>query len=123
MVIAFKCNWRRNERALRPSHASAQVVLGFLVVAVLASSGIAAKEKPNPSCETTVTQRIADALKLVQSTPSAFELKNIDRAAAIALSLLFKNENVSEALLRIYLLQRTKKLLNADARKAIGDHA
>ncbi len=100
---------------------------------------------------TVFTQRIAEALKPVQITPAAFDPKKVDQADRLALLLLYKNENVgesnrlvlaycgadpmttyvgkpvpknrSEALLRIYLLERTRKLLSPEARRAIEDHA
>jgi hypothetical protein len=125
----------------------------FVIYAtLLASCAILRAQDGGPaSYEQKVEQRIAEALKPVHLEPTAFDPKRIDRADSLALLLLFKNENVEEAnrlvlaycgsdrmttyvgkpvpkgrceaLLRIYLLERTHKLLSKDAREAIEDFA
>ena len=103
------------------------------------------------SYESTVKQRIDAGLKFIQKKPWPDPTKNVDHADSMALLLLFKNENVEEAnrlvlaycgrdpltvyagkrvpkvrcesLFRIYLLERTRQLLSAEARKAIENHA
>jgi len=109
------------------------------------------QEKTFDSYEATVTQRLNMAMEYILADPSPSPAENINAADRMALLLLFKNENVaeanrlvleycgasqettyagkvvpkirSEALLRIYLLERTRQLLSAEALKAIENHA
>ena len=119
---------------------------------VLACSADAAHEKrPRQSYERVVQQRILEGLNFIRKKPWPDPTKNVDQAGRMALLLLFKKENVAEAnrlvlaycgrdpltvyagkrvpkvrcesLFRIYLLERTRQLLNAEARKAIENHA
>jgi len=121
----------------------------FSMIAPIQNISAAANEKQ--PYEMVIKKRTAEGLKYIQDDPWPSPVKNIDFADSMALLLLFKNENVEEAnrlvlaycgrdpltvyagkrvpkvrcesLFRIYLLERTRQLLSAEARKAIENHA
>ena len=64
------------------------------LVAETHKASLKLREEPDNAVS---TQRIAAALKPVQSTPAAFDPKRIDWADRLALLLLYKNENVEAA--------------------------
>lgn len=126
--------------------------LFVIILALFASCAVPSTAQQNESSyESTVKQRIDAGLKFIQKNPWPDPTKSVDWKDSMALLLLFKNENVEEAnrlvlaycgrdpltvyagkrvpkvrcesLFRIYLLERTRQLLSAQARKAIENHA
>lgn len=128
-----------------------QLIRLTLALVFVACAALRAQEANPYSCEQKVEQRIAEVLGPVQFEPSALDPTKIDQAANLALLLLFKRGPVEEAnrlvlaycgadrmttyvgkavprgrceaLLRVYLLERTNGLLTRNAREAIEDFA
>ena len=120
-----------------------------LILELLFAS-IAASDAAEPG-DAVFAQRRDAALSNIQKNPSPDPEKNADFKQHMALLLLFKNEKVDEAnrmvlaycggdklttyvgklvpknrceaVLRIYLMERTHKLLSKEAREAIEDFA
>jgi len=125
------------------------LTLTALLLAPLAA--LHAGDVPTQSYVAIVAQRLQEGLNFVQANAWPSPEKNVEQKQHMALLLLFKNEKVeeanrmileycglgqlttyvekvvpknrSESLFRIYLLERTHRLLSPQARAAIEDYA
>lgn len=121
-----------------------------LVFASIAATNAAEPAAPGAD-DSLVETRLRENLDFIQANPWPLPEKSLSHADYMALLLLFKNEKVEEAnrlvlaycgadrtheyvgkkvsndrceaLLRIYLMERTRKLLTPEASKAIEDYA